>query len=92
MSIYEIPDSVTDLFEQCENSYRIIDYEIPGMNNIESLEYFLNQIGATNGDIYEGGSTQVVLTHPDFDYMLVIDSGGLGDFYSHRYDVSLYEA
>ena len=92
MATYEIPDSITDLFEQGENSYRIIDYEIPDMNNIESLGYFLDQVGVSNGDIYESGSTQVVLTHPDFDFMLVVDSGGLGDFYSHRYDVSLYEA
>jgi hypothetical protein len=91
MPIYEIPSSVTDLFEQGENVYRIMDYEIPGMDNIESLEYFLDQIGATNGDIHEIESTQVVLTHPDFDHMLVVDSGGLGDFYSHRFDVSLYE-
>jgi hypothetical protein len=91
MATYEIPDSVTDLFEQGENSYRIIDYEIPDMDNIESLGYFLDQVGVSNGNIYESESTQVVLTHPDFDFMLVVDSGGLGDFYSHRYDVSLYE-
>jgi hypothetical protein len=91
MPIYEIPNSVTDLFEQGENSYRIIDYEIPDMDNIESLGYFLDQVGVSNGDIYESESTQVVLTHPDFDFMLVVDSGGLGDFYSHRYDVSVYE-
>ena len=91
MATYEIPDSITDLFEQGENSYRVIDYETPGMDNIESLGYFLDQVGVSNKDIYESESTQVVLTHPDFDFMLVVDSGGLGDFYSHRYDVSLYE-
>ncbi len=27
----------------------------------------------------------------DFDYKLAIDSGGLGDFYSHGYDVTIYQ-
>ena len=34
--------------------------------------------------------TQVVVIHPDFDHKLVIDSGGLGDLYSHGYDVTIY--
>ena len=28
--IYEIPNSVKEMFEQGENSYRIIDYSIQG--------------------------------------------------------------
>lgn len=89
--IYETPDSMRDLFERGEASYRIIDYNIPGMDNIESMGYFLETIGYTDDNIETDDGTQVVLKHPDFDFKLVIDSGGLGDFYSHGYDVTLYQ-
>jgi len=73
--IYEIPDSVKEMFEQGENSYRIIDYSINEMDNNQSMQYFLDCIGASeNIDIDDG--TQVVVKHPDFDHKLVIDSGG----------------
>ena len=90
--IYEIPDSVKEMFEQGENSYRIIDYLINEMDNIQSMEYFLECIGATSDNVEVDEGTQVVIIHPDFNHKLVIDSGGLGDFYSHGYDVTLLEA
>ena len=43
----------------------------------------------STGNIETDDGTQVVIVHPDFDHKLVIDSGGLGDFYSHGYDVTL---
>ena len=88
--IYEIPNSVKEMFEQGENSYRIIDYSIQEMDNIQSMEHFLDCISATTDNIETDDGTQVVIIHPDFDHKLVIDSGGLGDFYSHGYDVTLY--
>ena len=92
MAIYEIPNSVQDMFEQGETSYRIVDYTIQEMDNNQSMQYFLDCIGATDDNIEIDDGTQVVVKHPNFDYKLVIDSGGLGDFYSHGYDVSLLEA
>jgi hypothetical protein len=88
--IYEIPTSVKEMFEQGENSYRIIDYSIQEMDNIQSMQLFLYCIGATTDNIETDDGTQVVIIHPDFDQKLVIDSGGLGDFYSHGYDVTFY--
>ena len=88
--IYEIPNSVKEMFEQGENSYRIIDYSINGMDNNQSMQYFLDCIGATIDNIKTDDGTQVVIIHPDFDHKLVIDSGGLGDFYSHGYDITIY--
>ena len=88
--IYEIPNSVKEMFEQGENSYRIIDYSIHEMDNIQSMQHFLDCIGATSDNIETDDGTQVVIIHPDFDHKLVIDSGGLGDFYSHGYNVTLY--
>ena len=88
--IYEIPNSVKEMFEQGENSYRIIHYSIQEMDNIQSMQHFLDCIGTTTDNIETDDGTQVVIIHPDFDHKLVIDSGGLGDFYSHGYDVTLY--
>lgn len=87
MPIYEIPDFVKMLFEQGENCYRIIDYSFE-MDNIEAMQYFLDCIGATDENIELNDGTQVIIIHPDFDYKLVIDSGGLGDFFSHVYHVT----
>lgn len=90
--IYEIPNSLKEMFEQGENSYRIIDYSINEMDNIESMQHFLNCIGATSENIETDDGTQVVVKHQDFEHKLVIDCGGLGDFYSHGYDVTLLDA
>ncbi len=88
---YEVPSSVKELFENKEASYRIIDYTIQEMDNIESMYFFLEHVGVTAENIEEDSGTQVILKHPEFDYKLVIDAGGLGDFHSHGYDVSIYE-
>ena len=71
--IYEIPNSVKEMFEQGENSYRIIDYSIQGMDNIQSMQFFLDCIGATRDNIETDDGTQVVIIHPNFDHKLVID-------------------
>lgn len=92
MAIYEIPNSVQHMFEQGETSYRIVDYTIQEMDNNQSMQFFLDCIGATDDNIDVDDGTQVVIKHPDFEHKLVIDSGGLGDFYSHRYDVTLFDA
>lgn len=87
--IYEIPDSVLSLFQQGESSYRIISYERE-MDNNQSMRHFLECIGATEDNIYEDSGTQVILKHPDRPDMFVVDAGGLGDFFSHGFDVSEY--
>jgi hypothetical protein len=45
----------------------------------------------TDEMIEEDNGTQVILKHPNYKYKLCIDSGGLGDFFSHGYDVSVLE-
>lgn len=87
--IIEVPDSVLQLFEQGENSYRIIDYETE-MDNNQSMQYFLECIGATDENIFEDSGTQVILKHPDRADMMVVDAGGLGDFFSHGFTVTEY--
>lgn len=89
---YEIPGSTKEIFENKEASYSIIDYT-PGMDmdNIQSMKLFLDLVGVTEEELFFDSDTQVILQHPDYDFKLTIDSGGLGDFFSHGYDVSLYE-
>jgi hypothetical protein len=88
--IYEVPESVAELFELGENSYRIISYERE-MDNTQSIQHFLECIGAKDEDIHKEYGTQVILRHPDFEYeFLVVDAGGLGDFFSHGFTVSKY--
>lgn len=87
--IYEMPDSVAHMFSSGWScSYRVIDYTIGEMDNIQSMQFFLDYIGATDENIIEDSGTQVILCHPDYPQHLCIDSGGLGDFFSHGFDVS----
>ena len=59
--IYEIPNSVKEMFERGENSYRIIDYSIKEMDNIQSMRYFLDCIGAKIDNIETDDGTQVIM-------------------------------
>jgi hypothetical protein len=89
----ELPATIKELFDNKEASYCMYQsYDEYGMGNIESMEWFLGYIeGLQDEHIEENEGTQVVLTHPDYDYKLCIDSGGLGDFHSHVFDVSIME-
>jgi len=87
--IYEIPNSIQEIFENGETSYRIIDYTIESMDNNKSMEYFLEYSNILPDYIEDNYGTQVILKHPDYQYNIVIDSGGLGDFYSHIYVASV---
>lgn len=86
-NIYETPQTVKELFEQGENNYRIINYDYE-MDNIQSMTHFIECIGATDYNIETDDGTQMILIHPNFDFKLQIDSGGLGDFYSHGFEVT----
>jgi hypothetical protein len=87
--IFEIPESIEQLFSRGETNYRIISND-KGRDNIESLQWFLELIGATEWNIVEDLGTQVTIRHMDYPQHMVINSGGLGDFYSHGFDVTEY--
>lgn len=95
--IYEVPNSVTELFDDVEKgagfaSYRIIDYtEGKEMNNSESLAFFAEITGIPVEYVLEDEGTQLTLEHPDFKQKVVIDSGGLGDFHSHSFECTWLE-
>ncbi|GIN08712.1 hypothetical protein J1TS1_28570 [Shouchella clausii] len=94
--IYEIPESLFELFREVEEcgfaQYRIINTnEGMSMDNTESMAHFLECVGVPAESIAENHGTQVILSHPDFEKQIVIDSGGLGDFFSHCFDCSWHE-
>lgn len=90
--IYETPETLTELFQDVENgdgnfSYRIIDYsEGMNMDNNESMAHFVGLVGIHEDDIIEDSGTQLILKHGDYEKNIVIDAGGLGDFFSHGFD------
>jgi uncharacterized protein (DUF2141 family) len=87
-----IPENLTDLFNDVEKnkgsiSYHIIDYtDGMSMDNNESLAYFVECVDIHEDSIEEDYGTQIILSHPSYEKRVVIDSGGIGDFYSHGID------
>jgi hypothetical protein len=86
MTEYNIPDSVRQLFENGACSYSIRDHGQAG-DNIFAMNLFLDCVGVPENMIECHDGTQVTLF--DGQTRLVIDSGGLGDFHLHGYEVSV---
>lgn len=84
-----IPNSIEELFDNKDYNYYLVDYNLQPMNNIESMDYFLEQIGVLNNNIIINDNTYVVLAHPNYNYKLEIQSGGTGDFFSHVWEVNI---
>jgi len=62
------------------------------LNNVQSMNYFLDKIAFVPNEMivmYDG--TQVVIKHKDYDFLVQLDSYGLGDFYSHAIEISKYK-
>jgi hypothetical protein len=81
---YDIPESVEELFSNVPASYAIIDCDQPG-DNIFAMRLFLGTVGVPDEMVELDDGTQVVLFNGT--KRIVIDSGGLGDFDRHGYDV-----
>ena len=93
--IYEIPYSINQLFfefEHGETSYRIInENDDMIMDNNQSMQHFIECVGIPAENIEDNEGTQIVVSHEDYNFKIVIDAGGLGDFYSHGFEMSRYE-
>jgi hypothetical protein len=88
----DLPGSIKEIFENKEVEYRVDHaYSEPEMDNVESLRWFIDYVDIKADYIEEDGGTQLILTHPDFDFKLVVDSCGGGDMHSHRFEVSLFK-
>jgi len=84
--MYNIPGSVEELFANGESNYSITDPDEPG-DNIFAMGLFLECVGVPGEMVELDDGTQVTLF--DGKTRLVIDSGGLGDFHLHGFDVTV---
>ena len=82
---YNVPGDVAELFANGENQYSICDPEQSG-NNIFAMNLFVELVDIPAEMIIEDEGTQIIVT--DGNKTLCIDSGGLGDFHLHGYDVT----
>lgn len=85
VSDWNIPESPEALFEAGEARYWIKDRDCVG-DNIYAMNLFLDAVGVPAEMVEEDSGTQVILF--DGAKRLVIDSGGLGDFHLHGFDVT----
>ena len=86
MTEYDIPDNAQQLFANGERSYSIKDPAQSG-DNVFALRLFLECVGVPAEMIEEDEGTRVTLF--DGSKRITIDSGGLGDFHLHGYDVAV---
>ena len=86
MSEYNIPDDADELFANGEAHYEIRDYDRE-CDNIGAMILFLECVGVPEEFVVEDDGTQVTLSNGTVT--LCIDSGGLGDFFSHGFDVTV---
>lgn len=89
MTYYDIPENAAELFANGERSYSICDHDQSG-DNIFAMNLFLECVGVPSKMVECDDGTQVTLF--DGETRIVIDSGGLGDFHLHGYDVTIIEA
>jgi hypothetical protein len=87
--MYDIPESTEELFDNGERSYSITDPAQSG-DNIFAMTLFLDCVGVPTEMVERDDGTQVTLY--DGKRRIIIDSGGLGDFHLHGYDVTVLEA
>ena len=88
----ELPGSLREIFENKEAIYKLYqDYREPDMDNVESLRWFIECLSIHSDNIESDEGTQVVLSHQDFNYKIVIDSTGAGDTHSHLFEASILE-
>jgi len=82
----ELPYTVNELFNVKEYQYRYFSEN--SMDNNTSMQWFVDYVGLSEY-IVENYGTQIIIKHPDYEDALQIDAGGLGDFFSHKFDVSI---
>lgn len=83
--MYDIPESVDELFANGEENYSITDPEQSG-DNVFAMRLFLECVGVPDDMVESDYGTQVTLFNGK--RRLVVDSGGLGDFHLHGFQVT----
>ncbi len=80
-----LPNTAHCFFENEETEYSYFSEE--SMDNYWSMDWFIKHVGLSDYIEHHDG-TQVVVKHPEQNFSLQIDAGGLGDFFSHKFVVT----
>ena len=88
MSKYNIPKDCDELFLNGNAFYVIEDSEKRG-DNVFGMKIFLESVGVPDEVVEFDEGTRVILSRDG--KRIQIDSGGLGDFSSHGFEVKLFE-
>jgi len=86
MHEWNIPNNVKELFSNGDQSYSIRDTDYSG-DNIYAMGLFLDNVGIPEEMIETNDGTQVILF--DGKTRLCVNSGGLGDFHLHGFEVTV---
>lgn len=89
MTEWNIPSSYDELVLVGETQWSILGVETH--DNMHSMSRFVEAVPGLGDKIEVDDGTQVVVTHPDLTKVIVIDAGGLGDFWNSGFDVTVVE-
>jgi hypothetical protein len=82
----DLPNTIQELFENGEQQYSY--YSEDSMDNNWALDWFIKHLNLSEF-IKVWGGNQIIVKHPNYQNVLQIDAGGLGDFHSHSFNVSI---
>lgn len=89
INLNHLPNTIISLFENGETEYRYFSEE--SMDNNASMNWFINYIWGLKDNIELFDGTQIIVKHPNYEEKLIVDAGGLGDFFSHSFKVSILQ-
>jgi hypothetical protein len=84
---WDIPDNYDWLVAGGDAQYSIRGVET--QDNMDSMRRFVEAVGIPSDKIEVDDGTQIIVTHPDPTKIIVIDAGGLGDFFDSGFDVAV---
>jgi len=83
-----------EIFEEVKiNGYYRYNFDTEvSLDNIQSMNEFLNyHLDYNEEDLETYDGTQCIFQNENYEFKLVCDSGGRGDFYSHKIEFSKWE-
>lgn len=84
---WNIPATYDELVGNGETRYEILGVET--WDNMDSMRRFVEAVGIPPDVIEVDDGTQLTLRHPDPTLKIVIDAGGLGDFFDSGFNVTV---
>ena len=86
---WNLPANYDELVAAGETQYSILG--VLTSDNMDSMSRFVDFVEGLASKIEVDDGTQIQVAHPDRAKIIVIDAGGLGDFYDSGFDVSIVD-